>query len=117
MKQYHKFFPLQVDFSGSPVINNDHWLYWGERLLLLGGDSNTEHPNELCWSFKVVEQTEFVDDESFQPLNGAGPSQKQPYYKRAAVDKLHSPDKLMYVGKDQLGLETEYEQRPLSPEG
>uniref|UniRef100_A0A914VSZ3 Rho GTPase-activating protein FF domain-containing protein n=1 Tax=Plectus sambesii TaxID=2011161 RepID=A0A914VSZ3_9BILA len=102
----------QADFSGSCVVNNDHWLYWGERTITVADDSSAHAE----WTFRLIEQTEFVDDESFQPLTGSGPHQKESYHKRAAAVKLHSPDKLMYVSKDQLGLETEYEQRPL-PDG
>lgn len=93
-------------------MNNDHWLYWGERTITVADDSSTH----ADWTFRLIEQTEFVDDESFQPLTGSGPHQKEAYYKRATAVKLHSPDKLMYVQKDQLGLETEYEQRAL-PDG
>lgn len=79
----------------------------------MADDSSAQHAE---WTFRLVEQTEFVDDESFQPLTGSGPHQKDKYEKRATAVKLQSPDKLMYLGKDQLGLETEYEQRPL-PDG
>ncbi|KRZ38257.1 Rho GTPase-activating protein [Trichinella pseudospiralis] len=95
-----------VDFGGR-VVNNDHWLYWGERSMLV------ESGAELA--FRVVEQTEFVDDEAFQPLRGSA-SQREPYTKRSTTLKLHSPDKLMYICKDQLGVEHDYEQRTL-PEG
>ncbi|KFD72711.1 hypothetical protein M514_01836 [Trichuris suis] len=96
----------QVDFGG-PVVNNDHWLYWGERVVL--SDSGAEI------AFRLVEQTEFVDDESFQPLKGSA-SQREPYLKRCTAIKLHSPDKLMYICKDQLGVEHDYEQKTL-PDG
>ncbi|KRX59548.1 Rho GTPase-activating protein [Trichinella sp. T9] len=95
-----------VDFGGR-VVNNDHWLYWGERSMLV------ESGAELA--FRIVEQTEFVDDEAFQPLRGSA-SQREPYPKRSTALKLHSPDKLMYICKDQLGVEHDYEQRTL-PEG
>ncbi|KRX23988.1 Rho GTPase-activating protein 5 [Trichinella nelsoni] len=81
-----------VDFGGR-VVNNDHWLYWGERSMLV------ESGAELA--FRIVEQTEFVDDEAFQPLRGSA-SQREPYPKRSTALKLHSPDKLMYICKDQL---------------
>lgn len=49
----------QSDFSGR-VVNNDHFLYWGEvkKTSEEGVDNN----------FHVVEQTEFVDDATFQPF-------------------------------------------------
>ena len=61
-----------------------------------------------------MEQTEFIDDASFQPFRGSGKS--EPYVKRCAATKLGSAEKLMYICKDQLGLEREYEQRVL-PDG
>ncbi|XP_070566535.1 rho GTPase-activating protein 5-like isoform X11 [Ptychodera flava] len=60
-----------------------------------------------------MEQTEFIDDTSFQPLRGTNTNS---YYKRSTATKLTSAEKLMYICKDQLGLETEYEQKPL-PDG
>jgi hypothetical protein len=50
----------QMDFS-SRVINNDHFLYWGEVL------KSSEDGDFL---FSVVEQTEFIDDASFQAFKG-----------------------------------------------
>lgn len=77
------------------MINNDHWLYWGERTLF------TDDACEL--TFRVLEQTEFVDDESFQPLKASSASQREPYVKRCAATRLQSADKLMYISKEQLG--------------
>ena len=51
--------------------------------------------------FQVAEQTEFVDDASFQTFRGSGKS--EPYVKRCASTKLVSAEKLMYICKDQLG--------------
>ena len=81
----------QSDFSGR-VINNDHFLYWG----------NVTKRNEdgVEVFFSIIEQTEFVDDQSFAPLRG---SNTQPYHKRCAVTKLTSAEKLMYICKYQLG--------------
>ncbi|KAG0728068.1 Rho GTPase-activating protein 35 [Chionoecetes opilio] len=53
----------QTDFSGR-VVNNDHFLYWGE-CVRLADDS-------LEFVFQVVEQTEFIDDASFMPFKGTG---------------------------------------------
>ena len=50
---------------------------------------------------QVAEQTEFVDDASFQTFRGSGKS--EPYVKRCASTKLVSAEKLMYICKDQLG--------------
>ncbi|KAG8238489.1 hypothetical protein J437_LFUL018419, partial [Ladona fulva] len=49
----------QTDFSGR-VVNNDHFLYWGEV---------TKSSEEgIEFQFQVIEQTEFIDDASFQPF-------------------------------------------------
>lgn len=53
---------MQTDFSGR-VINNDHFLYWGETTKM--ADDGVEY------HFHLVEQTEFLDDASFQPFKGS----------------------------------------------
>ncbi|KAM9270405.1 LOW QUALITY PROTEIN: rho GTPase-activating protein 35 [Cariama cristata] len=87
------------DFGGR-VVNNDHFLYWGEVVRSL----------EDCVECKmhVVEQTEFIDDQTFQPHRSTA---LQPYIKRAAATKLASAEKLMYFCTDQLGLEQDFEQK------
>nr|XP_018903141.1 PREDICTED: rho GTPase-activating protein 190 isoform X3 [Bemisia tabaci] len=94
----------QSDFSGR-VVNNDHFLYWGEV------SKATEEGAEI--QFQVIEQTEFIDDASFQPFKGG---KMEPYIKRCAAVKLTSAEKLMYICKNQLGIEKEYEQKVL-PDG
>ncbi|KAL1483186.1 hypothetical protein MTO96_033370 [Rhipicephalus appendiculatus] len=64
-------------------------------------------------SVHVVEQTEFIDDSSFQPFRSG---KTETYLKRCAALRLCSAEKLMYVCKSQLGIEKEFEQR-LMPEG
>ncbi|KAH9366938.1 hypothetical protein HPB48_015060 [Haemaphysalis longicornis] len=91
----------QTDFGGR-VVNNDHFLYWGEA-----------RPDDEQLSFHVVEQTEFIDDSSFQPFRSG---KTEPYLKRCAALRLCSAEKLMYVCKSQLGIEKEFEQR-LLPDG
>ena len=91
----------QSDFSGR-IVNNDHWLYWGEVSKI------TEEGIEL--HFSVIEQTEFVDDACFQPFRAGS----EPYVKRCAATKLTSAEKLMYICKNQLGIEKEYEQKYLA---
>ncbi|XP_059469341.1 rho GTPase-activating protein 190 isoform X8 [Neocloeon triangulifer] len=93
----------QMDFS-SRVINNDHFLYWGEVL-------KSSEDGEFL--FNVVEQTEFIDDASFQAFKGG---KMEPYIKRCCATKLASAEKLMYICKNQLGIEKEYEQKVL-PDG
>ncbi|XP_023669493.1 rho GTPase-activating protein 35 isoform X2 [Paramormyrops kingsleyae] len=92
------------DFGGR-VVNNDHFLFWGEVTRAL-----EEGPE--C-RLRVVEQTEFIDDQTFQPHRSTA---LQPYIKRAASAKLASAEKLMYFCTDQLGLEQDFEQKQM-PEG
>ncbi|KAK4312268.1 hypothetical protein Pmani_016281 [Petrolisthes manimaculis] len=94
----------QTDFSGR-VVNNDHFLYWGETI------RSTEDGLEFC--FQVIEQTEFIDDASFMPFKAG---KMDPYIKRCCATKIQSAEKLMYICKNQLGIEKEYEQRVL-PDG
>ncbi|XP_050671751.1 rho GTPase-activating protein 190-like [Leptidea sinapis] len=94
----------QSDFSGR-VVNNDHFLYWGNV---------QKEYDEQEYRFEVVEQTEFVDDSCFQPFKAVGKTES--YVKRCVATKLQSAEKLMYVCKNQLGIEKEYEQR-LIPDG
>lgn len=95
----------QSDFSGR-VVNNDHFLYWGD--VLKSNDDGTE------FLIQVVEHTEFIDDASFQPFRSSGKA--EPYVKRCTSTKLLSAEKLMYICKDQLGIEREYEQKVM-PDG
>ena len=90
---------MQSDFSGR-VVNNDHFLYWGE----------VAKPTEdgIEYQFQVIEHTEFIDDASFQPFKGG---KMEPYAKRCASTKITSAEKLMYICKNQLGIEKEYEQK------
>uniref|UniRef100_A0A3P9H8W4 Rho GTPase-activating protein 35 n=1 Tax=Oryzias latipes TaxID=8090 RepID=A0A3P9H8W4_ORYLA len=92
------------DFGGR-VVNNDHFLFWGEP-------SRTLEEGLEC-RMNVVEQTEFIDDQTFQPHRSTA---LQPYIKRAASNKLASAEKLMYFCTDQLGLEQDFEQKQM-PEG
>lgn len=92
------------DFGGR-VVNNDHFLFWGEAARTLEEGSECR--------INVVEQTEFIDDQTFQPHRSTA---LQPYIKRAASTKLASAEKLMYFCTDQLGLEQDFEQKQM-PEG
>lgn len=94
----------QSDFN-SRIVNNDHWLYWGEVSKI------TEEGVEL--HFSVIEQTEFIDDACLQPFKSG---KMEPYHKRCCQTRLSSGEKLMYICKNQLGIEKEYEQRYL-PDG
>lgn len=63
--------------------------------------------------FQVVEQTEFIDDATFQPFKVG---KMEPYLKRCTAVRLQSAEKLMYVCKNQLGIEKEFDQKVL-PDG
>ena len=52
---------------------------------------------------QVVEQTEFIDDASFQVFRASG--KQEPYVRRCAGTRLNSAEKLMYICKNQLGKE------------
>lgn len=93
----------QSDFSGR-IVNNDHFIYWGQSQKMSEGHEGV---------FRIVEQTEFIDDSSFTPLRG---SVTKTYFKRCAETKLSSPEKLMYICKDQVGDDLGYEQ-VLLPDG
>ena len=81
----------QSDFGGR-VVNNDHFLYWGDVT------KTSDEGQDL--TFHVLEQTEFIDDSSFQPVKIG---KTEPYYKRCAAVKIQSAEKLMYICKNQLG--------------
>ncbi|KAJ6667337.1 hypothetical protein lerEdw1_017315 [Lerista edwardsae] len=93
-----------IDFGGR-VVNNDHFLYWGD-ITQCGEDG-------IDCKIHVIEQTEFIDDQTFLPHRSTN---LQPYIKRAAATKLQSAEKLMYICTDQLGLEQDFEQKQM-PEG
>jgi glucocorticoid receptor DNA-binding factor 1 len=86
-------------------VNNDHFLYWGEARKT--SDEGVEY------NFNIIEQTEFVDDATFQPFKVG---KMEPYSKRCAAQRIYSAEKLMYICKNQLGIEREYEQIVL-PDG
>ncbi|XP_047740430.1 rho GTPase-activating protein 190 isoform X12 [Hyalella azteca] len=94
----------QTDFSGR-VVNNDHFLYWGETTRV--------SEDAVEYNFQVIEQTEFIDDASFMPFKAG---KMDPYIKRCCQTKITSAEKLMYICKNQLGIEREYEQKVL-PDG
>ncbi|KAK0148079.1 Rho GTPase-activating protein 5 [Merluccius polli] len=93
-----------IDFGGR-VVNNDHFLYWGE--VAHHGDDG------LDCKIQLVEQTEFIDDQTFLPHRSTN---LQPYTKRSAASKLQSAEKLMYICTDQLGLEQDFDQKQM-PDG
>ncbi|XP_017869927.1 PREDICTED: rho GTPase-activating protein 190 isoform X5 [Drosophila arizonae] len=94
----------QSDFSGR-IVNNDHFLYWGE--VRKTTDEGVEY------NFNIIEQTEFMDDSTFQAFKVG---KMDPYLKRCTATKVFSAEKLMYICKNQLGIEKEYEQKVM-PDG
>ena len=62
---------------------------------------DTEKFNKITNLSQVVEQTEFIDDASFQPFRASG--KQEPYVKRCAAPRVLSAEKLMYICKNQLG--------------
>lgn len=86
------------DFGGR-VLNNDQYLYWGYSA------KTAEDGSEFV--IHVIEQTEFIDDATLMPLSRGG---NAPYPKRCAISKLSSPEKLMYISRDQVALQNDYEQ-------
>uniref|UniRef100_A0A1A8N9J9 Rho GTPase activating protein 5 n=2 Tax=Nothobranchius rachovii TaxID=451742 RepID=A0A1A8N9J9_9TELE len=93
-----------IDFGGR-VVNNDHFLYWG--------DVSHRGDEGLDCKIQVIEQTEFIDDQTFLPHRSTN---LQPYTKRSAATKLQSAEKLMYICTDQLGLEQDFDQKQM-PDG
>lgn len=88
----HPSFLSAADFNG-PVINNDHFLYWGK--VTRNADDGTEY------DLHILEQTEFLDDTTFAPLRSG---RTDPYLKRCSQIKIQSAEKLMYICRDQLGM-------------
>uniref|UniRef100_A0A7G3AVT8 Putative rho gtpase-activating protein 5 n=1 Tax=Lutzomyia longipalpis TaxID=7200 RepID=A0A7G3AVT8_LUTLO len=94
----------QSDFSGR-VVNNDHFLYWG--------DVKKTSDEGVDYVFHLIEQTEFMDDATFQPFKVG---KMETYMKRCIATRVTSAEKMMYICKNQLGIEKEYEQKIL-PDG
>lgn len=65
------------------------------------------------YHFHIIEQTEFVDDATFQPFKVG---KMESYIKRCTATRIVSAEKLMYICKNQLGIEKEYEERVI-PDG
>ncbi|VDO04847.1 unnamed protein product [Rodentolepis nana] len=128
----HSSMLRESDFYG-PVINSNHWLYWG---------TVTRHlDDETTVRFCVIEQTEFLSDTTSLPFNPStistcsssmantssgtsapsnvsvtsasslhSSSRLHDYILRSTSIKLCSPGKLRYYCVDQLGHEERYKQ-------
>ena len=84
----------QSDFIGS-VVNSKHFLYWGQVGKVMDDGTSAV--------FRIVEMTEFSDDEKLQAFAGHA------YLKRAVAVKLESKGKVRYMSKDQMALPEEFE--------
>ncbi|CAI8026984.1 Rho GTPase-activating protein 190 [Geodia barretti] len=89
----HSSIMTNSDF-GSSMVNNDHHLYWGEKIAALEDGSV---------SFQIVEHTEFVEDGNLQLY-----SIVKPYHKRCIQQKLVSGGKMQYIHPDQLAVPDEF---------
>jgi hypothetical protein len=76
----------------SLVVNRNHWLYWGSKTKQVDAS--------LDLIFHLIEQTEFISDESMRPFDEAD---IQPYHKRCANVKLTSAQKCVYRRTEQFG--------------
>jgi len=75
----------QSDFSGR-IVNNDHFLYWG--------DVRKTTDEGVEYQFNIIEQTEFMDDSTFQAFKVG---KMDPYSKRCTATKVFSAEKLMSI--------------------
>lgn len=110
----------QADFLCSPVINSDHWLYWGEVEMLTmpaatgtnnhSGAAAMSHRSSSSIHLHVIEQTVFLDDERFEPLGSAFRTGKlqEDYLRKAFSTRLESRGKIAYQNRDQLGQESDF---------
>ena len=74
----------------SSVVNRNHWLYWGKV--------SKKIDDCLELNFNLIEQTEFINDESMHAFDD---TERQVYSKRCASLKLSSPQKSVYRRKEQ----------------
>uniref|UniRef100_A0AC35U305 G domain-containing protein n=1 Tax=Rhabditophanes sp. KR3021 TaxID=114890 RepID=A0AC35U305_9BILA len=110
----HNSILSQADFCGSPVINNDHWLWWGDVML---DPKIADQFNMKTTHIRVLEQTEFLSDETFNSITHKSTKEQidlSDYMQRAVRTKLEGQGKLMYLSTDQLGQENDYPRVELS---
>ncbi|CAH8623340.1 unnamed protein product [Dicrocoelium dendriticum] len=90
-----------ADFGGE-VVNFEHWLYWG---------CVTRRIDGCTVNFRIIEQTEFLNDCTFKPFipKMRLADSPQDYMRRSSATRLSSERKLRYICKDQLGQENTYE--------
>lgn len=74
----------------SSVVNRNHWLYWGSTI--------KKYDDNLDICFNLIEQTEFINDESMIVFDERD---LQSYSKRCSMLKLTSPLKTVYRRKEQ----------------
>ncbi|CAL8087278.1 unnamed protein product [Calicophoron daubneyi] len=98
-----------ADFVGE-IVNRDSWLYWG---------CVTRQVEDYTVNFRIIEQTQFLDDSTFQPFavkKSSDDASLQEYIQRSSALRLSSEHKLRYICKEQVGQENVYE-REYFPSG
>ncbi|KAF7259324.1 hypothetical protein EG68_03412 [Paragonimus skrjabini miyazakii] len=100
-RQEHLSVLSAADYE-SEVVNCDNWLYWG---------CVSRQVDDFTVNFRIIEQTEFLNDSTFQPFVSGRRFSDAPldYVQRSSVVRLSSKHKLRYICKEQLGQENIYE--------
>ncbi|KAF5403845.1 hypothetical protein PHET_02429 [Paragonimus heterotremus] len=100
-RQEHLSVLSTADYE-SEVVNCDNWLYWG---------CVSRQVDDFTVNFRIIEQTEFLNDSTFQPFVPGRRFSDAPldYVQRSSVVRLSSKHKLRYICKEQLGQENIYE--------
>ncbi|KAF6778681.1 hypothetical protein AHF37_02056 [Paragonimus kellicotti] len=100
-RQEHLSVLSTADYE-SEVVNCDNWLYWG---------CVSRQVDDFTVNFRIIEQTEFLNDSTFQPFVSGRRFSDTPldYVQRSSVVRLSSEHKLRYICKEQLGQENIYE--------
>ncbi|KAA3673387.1 uncharacterized protein DEA37_0015165, partial [Paragonimus westermani] len=104
-RQEHLSVLSTADYE-SEVVNCDNWLYWG---------CVSRQVDDFTVNFRIIEQTEFLNDSTFQPFVSGRRFSDAPldYVQRSSVVRLSSKNKLRYICKEQLGQENIYEKEYL----
>ena len=93
------------DFN-SPVINGDHYLFWGQVVRNYADDKSRI-------TYRVIEQTEFTDEQTGLPFCA---DTILPYHERAIQTNLSSDGKLAYINSEQVSMYNVYPQQ-FMPDG
>lgn len=90
----------------SPVINRDHFLYWGsvfKHFPVKGSKSGSQY---AIIQVHVIEHTVFYQDETSQPFPNFGS------YRKRIIGSLESPGKVSYKSRDELDVSSDTQQYP-----